>query len=646
MLEKVIMVLNINGAHFRYGATTVFSNVSAEINEGDRIGIVGVNGAGKSTLLNCIAGELTLFEGSINKGSATSIGYLRQNHQFESNATVFEELLRVFDYHKKLLHELNSVAQQMSNAKQDDYQRLSQRYDRLMAEINRTDAYNVEIKVNTVINGMGLRAFHDSCVNTLSGGEKTKVALCKLLLEQPNLLILDEPTNHLDYKTLDWLESYLAGTRSALLIVSHDRYFLDKLCNKIWSMENGTLYPYNGNYTQYTLLRQQYIERQTKLYEQQQKQIDKLTDYIARNKVRASTANMAKSREKQLERMQLVDKPQQYAIPPRFVFQYSSAPSEKVLEVSNLSVKYGERTVLDKCNLEVNRGNKIALMGLNGTGKSTLLKHILNPLPQEMGAIVYGKNVRTGYYDQENNNLHSELNVMDELWQHNLRLSQTEVRSRLATAGFVGEDAFKQVGVLSGGERARLGLCILTALDNNFLILDEPTNHLDLMSRGALESALQKYDGTILFVSHDRYFVNSIATAVAELENGTITVYNGNYDNFVTTKKSMMQTATNDSTNGTAGQGKNNSSADKNKSGNSSYRSAKQRAQSVNIANRIKQIEKRIVEIEAQEQAINEQLTQKDVVNNYVLVNSLCKQLEELKQESDTLYEEWEGLQQ
>lgn len=634
------MILTINQAHFRYGADTVFCNVSCNINDGERIGLVGKNGCGKSTLLQCIVNKLQLFEGSIVLGSNVTVGYLTQNQNFESNQTVYESLLKVFDYERNLLEQADKLSKQLSVASGQEYKQLAERYDRVHNQIISKDAYNIEVKVNTVINGMGLNKFKDNIANTLSGGEKTKVALCKLLLEQPDLLILDEPTNHLDYKTLDWLEGYLSSTKCALLIVSHDRYFLDKLCNKIWCMEGGTVYSYNGNYTQFVALREQFVERQTKLYEQQQKEIAKLTDYIARNKVRASTANMAKSREKMLERMEIVDKPLVDAIPPKFQFDYTTDSVEKVLNVHNLTVQYDNRKVLDNCELDVVRGDKIAIMGLNGTGKSTLIKHIM-AYQTNIATVIMGKNVRMGYYDQENSNLDKTLSVMDELWFNYSRMSQTEVRSRLAQVGFVGEDVKKTVSQLSGGERAKLGLAILCAGDNNLLVLDEPTNHLDLQARQSLESALISFGGTIVFVSHDRYFVNRIANKVAELEKGKLTVYKGNYEQFVEAKRSMSAQSMTQNITDKQATAKAIDSAK-----NSEYRNKKQRAQAVNTQNKLKQIEQQITALENEEQSVNEQLMDKSVQSNYELLNSYCERLAEIKNQLEQLFEQWESLQQ
>ena len=412
------MLLQIRSAQFRYGDVTIFNNVNLDVNEGDNIGVVGANGAGKSTLLNCIVGESELFEGSVYRRNGLTMGFLRQNCDFISTNTLFDEMMTVFDKQTRLLAEINTVANEMSlcNADSAEYHRLADRYHRLTVEADVSEAYDVEVKVKTVLNGMGMSEFSDRIVSTLSGGEKTKAALCKLLLARPELLILDEPTNHLDYKTLDWLETFLSDKKSTLIVVSHDRYFLDKLCTTIWDVQHKQIQSYKGNYTKYKYLKAERQVNQLREYEKQQKEIAKLTDYIARNKVRASTADMAKSREKTLERMEIIEAPKRDEKPPVFKFGYSSEPSEFPLTIANLTLGYGDKRLFDGVNLTLRRGERVALLGLNGAGKSTLIKRIAALDPADAGRIIFGKNVRMGYYDQENVNLNGNMRVLDQLW--------------------------------------------------------------------------------------------------------------------------------------------------------------------------------------------------------------------------------------
>ena len=623
------MLLQLKNVVFHYGDNLhpVFSNVNLEINEGDRIGLVGDNGIGKSTLLNCMCGVYRLAEGELYRKNNSTIGYLKQNADLVSSRTVYEELSSVFDDCKKVLSDIHDVSRQLSSAVGREYDVLSQKYQRLLDVANACEAYDVDVKVATVINGMGLGSFTDSVVDTLSGGEKTKVALCKLLLSRPDLMVLDEPTNHLDYKTLDWLEDFLSQSKCAFVVVSHDRFFLDRLCNKIWDANDG-LYCYNGNYTSF--VRQKDLRRSTlqKQADKQQKEIDKLTDYIARNKVRASTANMAKSREKQLEKIQPVKLVAKDALPPLFRFEFTVQPVKDVLTVKDFSVTFDKRTVLDSLNLHITRGEKVALIGLNGTGKSTLLRRIAGGFAAGQGKIVLGANVRMGFYDQENLNLQPQLRVLDQLWFDNTRMSQTEVRSLLAKVRLGADDIDKHVGDLSGGERARLALAMLMAKDNNFLVLDEPTNHLDLSSRESLEKALVEYQGTILFVSHDRYFINKIAGKVDVLQDGRITEYSGNYDSYLQQSRKEKQQA----------ESANNVTPVVTKG----YRSPKQRALETNLKARLKAVEQSLVEMEREEQKLNALLVEQAA--DYNLYRQTAEQLEQLEQKYQKAMEEWEQL--
>ena len=623
------MLLQLKNAVFHYGDNLhpVFSNVNLEINEGDRIGLVGDNGIGKSTLLNCMCGVYRLAEGELYRKNNSTIGYLKQNADLVSSRTVYEELSSVFDDCKKVLSDIHDVSRQLSSAVGREYDVLSQKYQRLLDVANACEAYDVDVKVATVINGMGLGSFTDSVVDTLSGGEKTKVALCKLLLSRPDLMVLDEPTNHLDYKTLDWLEDFLSQSKCAFVVVSHDRFFLDRLCNKIWDANDG-LYCYNGNYTSF--VRQKDLRRSTlqKQADKQQKEIDKLTDYIARNKVRASTANMAKSREKQLEKIQPVKLVAKDALPPLFRFEFTVQPVKDVLTVKDFSVTFDKRTVLDSLNLHITRGEKVALIGLNGTGKSTLLRRIAGGFAAGQGKIVLGANVRMGFYDQESLNLQPQLRVLDQLWFDNTRMSQTEVRSLLAKVRLGADDIDKHVGDLSGGERARLALAMLMAKDNNFLVLDEPTNHLDLSSRESLENALVEYQGTILFVSHDRYFINKIAGKVDVLQDGRITEYSGNYDSYLQQSRKEKQQA----------ESANNVTPVVTKG----YRSPKQRALETNLKARLKAVEQSLVEMEREEQKLNALLVEQAA--DYNLYRQTAEQLEQLEQKYQKAMEEWEQL--
>ncbi|MBR2967009.1 MAG: ABC-F family ATP-binding cassette domain-containing protein [Clostridia bacterium] len=622
------MLLQIKSAHFRFGDVTIFQDVNLEVNEGDNIGLVGANGTGKSTLLRCIAEDLPLFEGSIFKRNGLSIGYLKQNADFDSQNTVYDEMMLVFAKHLQLIEQIKCVSDQMALESENTltYRQLADKYHKLSVQADVLDAYNVEVKVKTVLNGMGMMGFANRVVSTLSGGEKTKACLCKLLLQRPELMILDEPTNHLDYKTLDWLETFLSDNKSTLIVVSHDRYFLDKLCTSIWDLQHQQIVAYKGNYTKYKLLKKQRLQTIEKQYDKQQKEIAKLQDYIDRNKVRASTADMAKSREKTLAKMQVIEQPKGDERPPKFAFSYTSEPSEYPLTIKNLTLGFDGKILLDSVSTEIRRGQKVALLGLNGTGKSTLIKRIASQNPQDLGKIIFGKNVRMGYYDQENVNLQSNLRVMDQLWFDNTRMSQTEVRSLLAQVTLGADDVFKLVGQLSGGERAKLGLAMIMAKDCNLLLLDEPTNHLDLPSREALEEALCCYTGTVLFVSHDRYFVNSVATKIAELDGGKIVCHDGNYDDFAS-RKTVVQTPLE-------------------KPKQTTYRNAKQRAEQTNRAKLLKQLEEQITLIEQQLEQLNAQMSQPEVASDYAKLSVVLDQINRANAQMEQAMEQWEQLQE
>ena len=622
------MLLQIRSAEFRYGDVTIFKNVNLDVNEGDSIGLVGANGAGKSTLLSCIVDELQLFDGSIYRKNGLTVGYLKQNCDFVSTNTLFDEMMSVFAYQTQLVEQIKSVSEQMASCDFNSalYKSLADKYHRLTVEADVTDAYQSEVKVKTVLNGMGMTAFSDRVVSTLSGGEKTKAALCKLLLQRPELMILDEPTNHLDYKTLDWLETFLSDKKSTLLVVSHDRYFLDKLCNKIWDVQHQRVSAYNGNYSKYKALKAERQENERRAYERQQREIEKLTDYVERNKVRASTAEMAKSRENTLNKMEKLEAPKADERPPRFKFDYSSEPSEFPLTIQHLTLGYGDRQLLADCELQVRRGQKVALLGLNGVGKSTLIRRVASQNPVDYGKIVFGKNVRMGYYDQENVNLQSNLRVIDQLWFDNTRMSQTEVRSLLAQVTLGADDVYKQVGELSGGERAKLGLAMIMAKDCNLLLLDEPTNHLDLPSREALEDALKSYTGTLLYVSHDRYFVNSVSNVIAEMSDGKITVYEGNYDDFLNRK-----TVTVEQVKPVA-------------KPTSTYRNAKQRADETNRARKLKELEAKITELESEVEQLNEQMTLPEIASDYTKLSQVMERLREVNAQLEQTMSEWENL--
>ncbi|MDE5896288.1 MAG: ATP-binding cassette domain-containing protein, partial [Clostridia bacterium] len=480
------------------------------VQENDRIGFIGGNGEGKTTILKLLLGALTPDEGEVFRKNGARIGYLEQSGGFEGDCTVYEAMREVFREDEELIAALRETERKMAAADETELRVLSARCENLNKRIAARDSYNFEVRIRTVLGGMGFLNDCEQRVNTMSGGEKTRLKLCRLLLEEPDLLILDEPTNHLDFKTLFWLEDYLSSYRGALLVVSHDRYFLDRLTSRTLELERGTVYSYRGNYTKYKVLKQERLLSETREYEKQREEIARLQDYVARNIVRATTAKSAQSRVKQLDKMDVLEKPLPPPQPPRFSFTYEERPYERVLQAERFDLAAGGKTLLKGAEFTLMRGEKCALLGDNGTGKSTLLKYFLSNNP----AVRFGRFVKIAYYDQENADLDPEERVLEAFWGKHALLSQTDARKLLAQAGLDAEDVEKKVKELSGGLKAKLELALLEARRGNVLMLDEPTNHLDLPARESLEDALKAFDGTILFVSHDRRFVEAIANRI------------------------------------------------------------------------------------------------------------------------------------
>ena len=531
------MQVSLHDVTKSFGSEVIFSGVTAKIEDHDRIGLVGPNGTGKTTLLRVICGELEPDDGpgEIARGSDLSIGYQKQNCGLTFEGTIWQEMQSVFADVYALERRMKELQGQMAAG---DSPALAEEYRRTEDAFLARDGYQIEVKIKTVLTGMGF-AEHgfDKCVDKLSGGEQTRLAIAKLLLEAPSLLILDEPTNHLDFATLNWLEDYLSGYKGALLVVSHDRYFLDKLCNKIWELEDAVLWEYKGNYTAYTKQREEQDARQKKLYEQQQAERAKLEDYVARNLVRASTTKMAQSRQKMLERLEPVGKPRRRLKPPKIRLEFETEPVKDVLTVENLTIAVGsgekERVLLSGAEFNIQRGDKVAIIGPNGSGKTTLLRALLSAQPPVTGRISWGRGVKRSYYDQGSDHLDQSLTVMDTMWKAYPRMYETPLRTALGAMGLTGEDAYRLVGQLSGGERARLKLAMICLAGSNVLVLDEPTNHLDLPSKEVLQQALSEYEGTLIIVSHDRYLLDRVPNRIFAIENGKLTQYKGGYGDYL-----------------------------------------------------------------------------------------------------------------
>lgn len=548
---------------FGYNDVVLFEDVTLSFAEGERVGLIGANGAGKTTFLHCILGDLTPTKGEVYRKQGVRIGVLRQKDGLHASGTVWEEMLRAFDDLFAAEAKMRELETQMAALPEGSiaYRTLADAHRKCEDYFLSRDGYHIDVRIKTVLGGMGFADKYDRPVAPMSGGEKTRLALCKLLLDDLDLLVLDEPTNHLDVATLQWLETYLSTYKGGLLIVSHDRYFLDKIVGKIWDLEGKTVREWRGNYSKARAVKTEVLAAQEKQYERQQEQVASMLDYAQRNIARASTSKSAKSRLHRIEGMDLIEKPITYVKPPHFSFGITQESNRDVLTVSSLHLTVGGKCLIDQLSFSLQKGERLAIVGPNGVGKSTLVKTLLglinnqsdhyNPVPDPSpsacvggvgplrfvnGAVRYGKNVSVGYYDQENINLDDNAHVLDDLWFRFPRYTQTYVRSILANLLFGPEDMTKTVRSLSGGEKAKLGFALLMCETSNLLLLDEPTNHLDLAARDSLEQALCRYAGTVLFVSHDRYFINAVATRVLELSPVGARSYEGNYDAYLSAK--------------------------------------------------------------------------------------------------------------
>lgn len=634
------MLASLTNINKFYNGNQVLKNVSLTIDESDKIGLVGNNGCGKSTLLKILTGSVdpdrfTEKDGIVSFAAKTTVGYLEQVGGLDSESTVIAEMRSVFEpIHKAIerLREIELEIEMGDDSAADEYQRLT-------SWVEASDGYNTDVKIRTVLNGMGFSGDElERTVSGFSGGEKTRLCIAKLLLEEPNLLILDEPTNHLDFKTIMWLEDYLRSYRGAVLIVSHDRYFLDRLCSSICEIERGVLTRYKGNYSAFVRQREENNARREKEYEQQQKQIAQLEDYVAKNLVRASTTKMAQSRRKQLEKMERIERPAHEAKSAKIRFTYAVEPPIDVLKVKGVDISVGEgnarKTLVDEVSFDVRRGEKIGIIGDNGIGKSTLLRIIQEKLPHK-GIVRWNSNVKISYFEQESTNLNRELTVMEELHSRYPSLSELEVRSLLAQVRLVGENVFKETGVISGGERAKLCFAIMMQEHGNVLILDEPTNHLDLSTKEAIEEALEEYTGTIIFVSHDRYLLSKIADRLIELTDGGYRCHNFGFEKYLDVlreEQSEQKRAADEEKRQRAAE------AAKEKS-EKNYRSKQQRSADAARKNEMRRLEKEIDELQAKIDALTEEIGREEVYSDYELMNAKCAEIDELKQRIDENFE-------
>jgi ATP-binding cassette, subfamily F, member 3 len=637
-----MILLQVNQLAKYYGADLILSNIKLELQSRDRVALVGRNGAGKSTLLKIIAGHLSHDGGEIIKPKGVSIGYLAQNTGLESNLSIWDEMLTVFDSLRSMESSLRQLEAAMSDPaameNTSSYDRILKEYDQLQVKFKEQGGYQYEADIRSILHGLN---FHNSSlmISSLSGGQKTRLALGKLLLTKPDILILDEPTNHLDIDTLSWLEQYLQGYDGAILIVSHDRYFLDKVVTQVYEVSRKQIQKFIGNYSSYLDQKAANYERDLKLYEKQQQEVADLQDFIQRNLARASTTKRAQSRRKKLEKMDLMDRPLGDEKSATFSFEIEKQTGNDVLAVDSLAVGYSGQKVSEMISFRAYRGESIALVGPNGIGKSTLLKTIIKKLPALAGTIQYGANLAIGYYDQEQAELTSNKRVLNELWDEWPLKSEKEIRTVLGNFLFSGDDVLKIVSTLSGGEKARLALAKLMLEKANVLILDEPTNHLDLDSKEVLENALVDYPGTILFVSHDRYFINRIATKVLELSAKGSSEYLGDYDYYLEKKleeeelKALEAASLNKKQTQAEVQERSTYHQDK-----ESKKLERQRKR------KLEEIEMRIEELEALTQEYEEKLCEPEIFQDHEKVLEINLLNEKAKTELEQLMEEWAEL--
>lgn len=529
-----------------FGASRLFSNLSLTIQDRDRIALVGKNGSGKSSLLKILAGEEAPDEGLVSAAKNIQIGYLAQRTGIISQKSIWEEMLSVFDEVIQIEADMRELEQKLAQEdvlnNEELYRETLKHYDMLQNKFKDMNGYSYKSEIKAVLGGFHFyEEDYDTIITELSGGQKTRLALAKLLLEKPDLLILDEPTNHLDMDTLTWLEGYLKSYPSAILIVSHDRYFLDELVNEVYDLSYGKITHYSGDYSNYLSEKEKNIEKQWKDFEHQQKEIQKLEEFVQKNISRATTSKRAQSRQKQLEKIERLEKPLTYSKSADILFKPDQESGDLVLQVNNLTVGYDNIPTAQNINFEVRRKDIIAIVGPNGVGKSTLLKTIVGKLEALAGEVINGTKVDIGYYDQEQENLTQNKTILNELWDEHPTMNEESIRSLLGSFLFSGDDVLKTIHSLSGGEKARVALAKLALNHDNFLILDEPTNHLDIDSKEALENALLHFEGTILFVSHDRYFINRLATEIIEIHADQSTLYLGNYDYYIEKKQELEE---------------------------------------------------------------------------------------------------------
>lgn len=642
------MLLNVEHLYKYFNGQALLKDINFTVEDREAVGLIGINGCGKSTLLNIITGSEGYDKtpeglGSVNIAGKASIGFLRQNSGLNSELTIGEEMKNAFAQLIETLDKMKVLEKKMADGGNIDS--ISHEYAELSSYFEARDGYRIDVKIKQVLNGMGFGSTPtDRVISTLSGGEKTRLALAKLLLEEPNLLILDEPTNHLDFETLMWLEDYLKGYKGAIIIVSHDRYFLNKVCTRICEIEQGRLTSYRGDYSSYLVQKKMNSERQLKEYEAQQKEIAKLEDYVAKNLVRASTSKMAKSRQHMLDRIERIDKPLMYSKPPKIKLEYDIEPTKDIVRVVDCPLVVGEgadkKELIKSLTMNVRRGEHVAIIGANGIGKTSILKLIQGIIPHEGGNISWGGNVKISYFEQEHAILDPRKTVLEEIMDRYPRLSEQQARSVLGAVLLTGENVFKPISVLSGGERAKLCFAIMALNRGNVLVLDEPTNHLDLSTKEVLEDALAEFSGTIILVSHDRYLLNKVASRIIEVKHNEVNSYEGNFDAYSEAVNAARQLKA--QSEAEIKRAEEEKAYKENKA--KQYRSKEQRAADAQKRNRIRELEKEIEDTEVLIFELENAISDPEIASDYSKMSEKCKELEEAKTALDQKMDEWAEL--
>lgn len=629
-----MIILQGNKLERSFSGDVLFQNISLQVDERDRIALVGPNGAGKSTLLKLLVGEETPTSGEVNTKKDLTLSYLAQNSRFESDKTIYEEMLKVFEALRQDEKRLRQMEMDMATVSGQDLTRLMMDYDLLAERFRQQGGFTYEAEIKAILNGFKFdESMWQMTIAELSGGQNTRLALAKMLLEKPELLVLDEPTNHLDIETIAWLENYLANYQGALIIVSHDRYFLDKVATVTLDLTPNGLDRYSGNYSRFMALKAEKLVAEEKQFDKQQKEIAKLEDFVQKNIVKASTTKRAQARRKQLEKIERLDKPTGGRKSAHMTFHAEKPSGNVVLRVEEAAIGYGDQVLSEPINVDINKLDAIAVVGPNGIGKSTLIKSIIGQLPLLKGQLKYGANVETGYYDQTQSHLTPSNTVLEELWQDFSTTSEVDIRNRLGAFLFSGDDVKKSVSMLSGGEKARLLLAKLSMENNNFLVLDEPTNHLDIDSKEVLENALIDFDGTLLFVSHDRYFINRLATKVLEITEKGSTLYLGDYDYYLEKKAELEELAR-------LAAGEDVEETVEASATDYQLQKANQKERR-RLARRYEEIEARLETIEERIGAIQEDM---HACNDTIQLMTWQEEWDQLDQEQQLLMEEWESI--